>query len=161
MSQTTQLDEIRSLLESQEWFRYNDKESLLENLKWALCIPPLPPKTEVGTHIDEFIDYGWTHNEKNDKRAIQSKYARFVLLFARMPAVMQYDFEAFSNKYELFCTYESERYKVVGGSRMGDIWLTKDPKSDSYQLRVSLDKCSDWSNTMVYENCTIEQTYKK
>src|SRR5690606_35641309 len=47
---------------------------------------------------------------------------------------------------KLFCTFEGRRWRVVGASRMGDVWLTEDFDSEQYTRRVNLDDCSEWSD---------------
>lgn len=87
-------------------------------------------------HVDTFIDdyYG------------KEEYARWFLFLHRLPAVLQADFKKFIDDFELFCTYEGERYRCTGASRMGDVWLTADFDQDTgYQKRVDLSYCSDWA----------------
>jgi len=97
------------------------------------------------THVDDFID-DYT----------QDKYARFVLNFFRMSTVLQMDFEQWTKGYWLYCTWRGGRYRVVGASRLGDVWL-KHPGSWSatdapqmagfYDHRVDVAECSAWSST--------------
>ena len=48
---------------------------------------------------------------------------------------------------KLFCTYNGKRYRCIGASRMGDIWLTRDFNRDhGYDLRIDVDDCSEWSD---------------
>lgn len=92
------------------------------------------------THVDDFID----NNIGNET------YARFMLNFFRMPAILNMDFGKFLQEKKLFATFEGQRYRVTGASRMGDVWLRKDfERSDGYdeRLRVMVDELSDWSPT--------------
>lgn len=86
-------------------------------------------------HIDDFID---------DYR--QDAYARWMFMHFRLPASQAADFRPFIEKHRLFCTYEGQRYRVTGASRMGDVWLVKDFNRDSgYDHRVDVAECSEWS----------------
>lgn len=87
-------------------------------------------------HVDDFIDdpYG-------------NKYARWVLMHFRLRASLSCSFSQFMKDKNIFCKYEDRVYKVIGASRMGDIWLCKDFEAvNGYDLRVDIDNCSDWSD---------------
>lgn len=87
------------------------------------------------THIDDWIDDPNTDT-----------YAAWFFNLARLPAVLKFKFEQQLARYRLFCTYQGERYRVTGASRLGDVWLTKDfDRERGYDLRVAVDDCSDWS----------------
>jgi len=87
-------------------------------------------------HVDDYID---------DHRG--DKYARYVLMLLRLPAVLALDFAEWTKQYELFCNYANKRYRVTGASRLGDIWLTSDFNRDcGYELRVDLNDCTAWGN---------------
>ncbi len=87
-------------------------------------------------HVDDYID-----DHKGDK------YARFVLMLFRLPAILSLDFTEWTKQYKLFCIYKNTRYRVTGASRLGDIWLALDFNRDcGYDLRVNLAECSSWGN---------------
>lgn len=87
------------------------------------------------THIDEFID---------DPRT--DTYASWFFMLHRFPAVCQIKFKEFIEPHQLYCTYEGDRYRVTGCSRLGDVWLTKDfNQSTGYQKRVDVAACSEFS----------------
>ena len=90
------------------------------------------------THVDMFIGpmgFG------------KDKYARFVLMLFRLPAALRVDFAEWISKYRLFCTYQGKRWRVVGASRLGDVWLSRDHSRESgYDLRVAVDECSEWKD---------------
>lgn len=89
-------------------------------------------------HVDDFIDY---HFGKD-------VYARWVLSYFRMPAVLKLDFWEIMKDHKLFCTYEGKRMRCTGASRMGDVWLAKDPKQEiGYDLRVCVSDCKEWGAT--------------
>jgi hypothetical protein len=88
-----------------------------------------------GIDVDDFID-----------RHGGDPYARFVLNFFRMPAVLQVDFRPWTERFKLFCDHEGKRYRVNFASRLGDICLTRDFARDAgHELRVAVAKCSNWS----------------
>ena len=96
---------------------------------------------EKSLHVDDFVSYGTMREVKNED------YARFVLLHFRLPAMMKFAFEKFTHENKLFCKYDGKEWRVIGASRLGDIWLTADfSKRNGYDLRVMADKCSDWSD---------------
>lgn len=85
-------------------------------------------------HVDDFVD-----DPKKDK------YARWFFFTKRLPAHLLLAFEEFIGPIKLFCEYEGQTYRVTGASRLGDVWLTSDMnKSIGYELRVEMDKCSNW-----------------
>jgi hypothetical protein len=90
------------------------------------------------SHVDEFIydSFG------------KDAYARWVLLYFRLPAHLKGDFYEFMKDNKLFCTYEGRRYRVTGASRLGDIWLTSNPEREmGYELRVDVSGCSNWGRS--------------
>lgn len=97
--------------------------------------------TEKHTHVDTFIDTTFPGDETDTGRL----YAATVLNTMRFGAMLQQVCKTF-NPTRLFCTYEGKRYKVVGASRLGDVWLTDDFTSTQYTKRVDIGKCSSWSD---------------
>lgn len=86
-------------------------------------------------HVDDFID----SNRGKDV------YARWVLNYFRLPAVLKNDFKPFMKDHKLFCTYKGLCYRCTGASTMGDVWLAKSPKQDTgYDLRVDVEECHTW-----------------
>ena len=52
---------------------------------------------------------------------------------------------AWLNARSLTCEYEGVRYRCVGASRLGDVWLTpKIENPDGYELRVAVDDLGAW-----------------
>ncbi len=89
-------------------------------------------------HVDDFINYHFGNDN----------YARWILHYFRLPAVLQIDFYEFMKDHKLFCTYEGKRFRCTGASRFGDVWLTSDfEQEDGYQHRVAVEQCSEWSPT--------------
>jgi len=91
-------------------------------------------------HVDEWLDT--VSMDENEC------YAKFVLDNKRWPAWKKMFYEKWMAQFKLFCTFEGERYRVTGASRLGDVWLTKDfDQHTGYQKRVDVDSCSAWSPT--------------
>jgi hypothetical protein len=88
--------------------------------------------------VDDFIDHG----------PDTVTYARFALLLMRLPAINQIAFKELIAEYKLFCTFEGNRYRVTGASRMGDIWLHSHPEATvGYEKRVDVADCSSFSKS--------------
>lgn len=91
--------------------------------------------------MDDFI---W-NREGNEPREVS--YAKFILMYFRLPAAQHYSWAPFFEGKNLFCTYNNERYKVLMASRLGDIGITKEFSRDSgYDKRVFVDDLSEWSD---------------
>jgi hypothetical protein len=89
------------------------------------------------THVDDWID-NYSHEEN---------YARFVLFHMRLNAVFQSYFRPWMKQFKLFCTYQGERYRVTGASRMGDVWLARNfERENGYDLRANIDDCLEWGD---------------
>jgi hypothetical protein len=90
------------------------------------------------THIDEWLD-----TPTFDKAEC---YAKFVIEYFRRPAWQKLAFATWMQQHRLFCTYEGMRYRCIGASRMGDVWLTADfDRENGYDKRVDVAACSEWS----------------
>lgn len=95
------------------------------------------PDTEP-MHVDDWLDLP----AKDEGEA----WAKEFLNHCRRPAVDK-DYTWIANN-PLFCTYKGERWKVLGASRMGDVWLARDfNKVNGYDLRVDVEGCSEWSRS--------------
>ena len=98
------------------------------------------------THVDNFIDYGTMF--RNACKEENEAYARWVLNYFRHSAILKSAFYPFMREHKLFCEYEGKKYRVIGASRMGDVWLAKDFKLETgYDLRVCVDNLSKWSKS--------------
>ena len=86
-------------------------------------------------HIDDFID-----DPASDRYAAQW-FASF-----RRPEIEKLH-KPVDGK--LFATYKGKRWRVMGCSRLGDVWLnvTTHAPEYGYTLRVDVEACSDWSAT--------------
>lgn len=84
-------------------------------------------------HVDDFID-----DPASDKYA-----AEWLGLFRR-PALEKL---RTPNPSRLFATYRGKRFRVMGCSRLGDVWLAAVTfkGENGYALRVDVDELSDWS----------------
>lgn len=92
------------------------------------------------THVDDWLDAPTTDESELPAKMWLEKF--------RAPAHKKDN--AWLAAHILRCRFHSRIYVVVGCSRMGDVWLAKgraNPKEipDSYELRVSIGDCSDWS----------------
>lgn len=94
------------------------------------------------THIDDYIDNRYILKDKQEEL---TPYARWMFNHFRLPAAMRWDFDPFMEEHKLFCEYKGVKYRVVGASRLGDVWLTLKFESTQYQERVAVDDCSKWS----------------
>lgn len=84
-------------------------------------------------HVDDFID-----------RRGGDKYARWVLAQMRFKATLLMDFAPYIRPFKLFCTFEGERWRCTGASRLGWVLLSRDPEQGSYHRRVEVTDCSHW-----------------
>ncbi len=97
-------------------------------------------KTEMATHVDDFIDAPSFDSDRE-------RYAKWVLHLFRLPASLKITFQDYISQYKLFGTYKGNKYRITGASRLGDVWLTSNfNQHTGYELRVSVDDISDWSN---------------
>lgn len=95
--------------------------------------------TEKMTHIDDWIDRPCDSDQPE-------AFAKFMFWYWRYPAWAKFAFDQFMDHHKLFCTYEGQRYRVTGCSRMGDVWLAADfNRKTGYDKRVAVDDCSAWS----------------
>jgi hypothetical protein len=89
-------------------------------------------------HIDEWLDE--PANDENER------LAKEWLNHFRRPAVDK-DYDWLSARV-LSCEYHGERYRCIGASRLGDVWLTKDfSRENGYDLRIDVAECSAWQMT--------------
>ena len=86
-------------------------------------------------HVDDFID------DPTSDRYAASWFESF-----RRPAI---DKARKPDPRKLYATYEGRRHLVTGCSRLGDVWLHSDLdyRGMSYEKRVDVDACSEWSAT--------------
>lgn len=90
---------------------------------------------KIFEHVDDFIC------GRGDR------YARWMLHWFRMPANWRIEFAPEYAGKLLFCTYNGERWRVIGASRMGVIWLSPPSRGGDgfpYEHRVVVDECSAW-----------------
>lgn len=91
----------------------------------------------IETHVDDFV----IAHDSDD-------YAAWVLMHFRLPATMQVKFRKFMENHKLFCHCMGTRYRVIGASRMGDIWLTEDfNKTNGYDERADITHCTNFGPT--------------
>jgi hypothetical protein len=89
-------------------------------------------------HIDEWLD----EPAKDENERLAKEW----LEHFRRPAVDKDD--DWLSARVLSCEYLGKRYRCIGASRLGDVWLTKDFSRDfGYDLRIDVAGCSAWQTT--------------
>lgn len=93
------------------------------------------------THIDDWLDDPAT--APNETMLLVKEW----LEHFRRPAIDKD--HVWLRARQLFCTYkDGKRYRCIGCSRMGDVWLTEHfEKENGYDLRIDVADCSDWALT--------------
>lgn len=85
-------------------------------------------------HVDDYID-----------GLDGDPYAQFVLNLFRLPAMQTMRWAKQIERSPLFCTWQGKRFRVIGASRLGDVWLTSHFSATSgYQHRVDVEHCTEW-----------------
>ena len=129
------------------------KHARLEEAYTTEVIKPtveVESSSEKHIHVDDWVDRFDT-----GKQSAGEKYARWFFFLHRLAAVYQSDWRRWINQFKLFCTYQGQRYRVTGASRMGDIWLARDPLREvGYDKRVYLNECSEWSDQLALHTGT-------
>ena len=93
-------------------------------------------------HIDEWLD----KMEENPPEDENLKKVFEYLDFRRMSAAYQGVKFYLRPMIKVFCIYNNIKYKIIGASRLGDVWLTTNFDADhGYELRVDIDDCSEFS----------------
>lgn len=114
----------------------NDSAGFYERERPAELLKPM--------HIDEFLDeVKWIADDP------ELNYVHFMLTYFRMPGIDKLRGSKFMSRFKLFVTFEGERWRVTGASRLGDIWLSKHfMQEHGYDRRVDFDlsKLTDWNN---------------
>lgn len=93
-------------------------------------------------HIDDWLD----ERHANPPETGGEKHALEWLEHFRRPAVAQD--RAWLAEHPLFCTYkDGKRYRCIGASRLGDVWLTSDfSRTHGYDMRIDVADCSEWGD---------------
>ena len=106
------------------------------------------PVTNTQITAQDFIYYGFLTLKyfKVPKEELGDyEYARYVLSIFDVPASLYLSVDKLIHKNKLFAEYKGEKYRVVGLSRLGDVWLTNNFKSTQYTKRVSITNLSHFS----------------
>jgi hypothetical protein len=94
-------------------------------------------------HIFEWLELE-PHNEN------ERKVKRF-LDFRTRSAMFQYKNEDKIKGLKCYCYYNNEKYRIVGASRLGDVWLCSTDSAEydidfpTYTNRVDIEDCSNFS----------------
>lgn len=88
-------------------------------------------------HIDKFLDMPGFAMEQ------ELHYPHFLFTYWRQGALEKSIHSHYMRSFKLFADYQDKdgnwkTYRVVGASSMGDVWLTDDFESDTYNKRVDL-----------------------
>ncbi len=104
------------------------KEKLLN------CLHDVTSKA-LPVHVDDWID---TPANYLGEKLAKEWFAEF-----RKPAIrVNYKWLAL---HRVTCFYKGSKFRCIGASRFGDVWLTSDlEKENGYDKRVNLADCSDW-----------------
>ena len=89
-------------------------------------------------HIDDWLD----ESAKDESERLAKEW----LEHFRRPAADK-DYKWLGARV-LSCEYRGARYRCIGASRMGDVWLTKDfERENGYDLRIDVAECGAWEMT--------------
>lgn len=129
---------------NQVWFIVEEqKEPIFIN---DCCIMNDLISNPDSVHIDDYIDSFTGLTDKSQSDIDMENYTKFFFMLHRLPAWMMHEFEEWINQYKLFCVYKGKKYRITGGSSMGDIWLNKNFKeTHGYNLRVMINEVSDFT----------------
>jgi len=86
-------------------------------------------------HCDEYIE-----------DCFAPEVLRWFLLVERLPAISKMLAYKYIPKPMLFADYEGKRVRVTMASRFGDLGITEDGQSTSYDLRVAVTSLSNFDN---------------
>lgn len=86
-------------------------------------------------HIDDWLD-----DTTTGPADVKEWFEHF-----RRPAIEKD--RAWLSARQLFCTYkDGKRYRCIGCSRMGDVWLTEHfERENGYDLRIDIADCTEWA----------------
>jgi hypothetical protein len=100
------------------------------------------------THIDDWLDEPAT-NETEKQKQVKEWLEHY-----RRPAA--YKDHKWLSARVLLCDYEGKRYRCIGCSRMGDVWLTTNFEAEyGYEKRIDVTGCSNWE---VRQNAKAQAT---
>lgn len=106
------------------------------------------PTIDTQIYTQDFIYYGRFSLENfkvPEEELGDYEYARYILSTFDVPASLYLDVEQHIHKNKLFAIYEGKKYRIVGLSRLGDIWLTDNFGNTRYTKRVDITKLSHFS----------------
>jgi hypothetical protein len=95
-------------------------------------------------HIDDFLEDSWIICKYPELA-----YPHFMFTYWRQSAAIKLAHAPFMAPFELYVDYQGRTWRVIGASRMGDIWLTKHfDRLHGYDLRVdpNFELFSNWRN---------------
>ena len=145
-------------------YRFLFKTKIKENIEWVNGIAYAnDDEVFIRKSEDFFNKFKPTENTSNDVQDVlyhgihalkedtplynntgDLDYTRYILQMYNCPATVRLHTDDLIKQNKLYCTYEDKTYRVVGFSRLGDLWLTDDFKSHSYTKRVDIHQCENF-----------------
>ena len=110
---------------------------------------PNQPPSKHFKHIDDFLEDSWIIN-----KFPELAYPHFMFTYWRQSAAVKSAHAPFMTQFELYVDYQGRSWRVIGASRMGDVWLTKHfHKTHGYDLRVdpNFELFTNWRNKADWE----------
>jgi hypothetical protein len=120
--------------------------------RWGIqCVREPVELRTTATHVDDWLDEPPVDEaERKAKEWLERFRSTYPdgLSIKEMSAWLQ-EKDAWLAQHSLFCTYKGRTYRVVGASRLGDVWLNRNfdkrtGYSSGYEHRVDVTECSNW-----------------
>ena len=89
--------------------------------------------------------YGWLDKFPYGSFTEEEAKVYEFLDFRTRPACYQYENKDKLKGLQVFCVFNDVKNRIVGASRLGDVWLTENLESEKYDKRVDIEQCSDFS----------------
>ena len=108
-------------------------------------------------HIDDWLD----ERHANKPATEGEQFALEWLEHFRRPAYKQD--HKWLDQNGLYCTYkDGQRYRCIGASRMGDVWLTSHyERTHRYDMRIDVAHCSKWGRSPIPDDLHATGTHKE
>ncbi|AZI14544.1 hypothetical protein [Avibacterium paragallinarum] len=92
-------------------------------------------------HVRDFIYHGLRFVSEDCpllKEPGDINYARWIMSMHDVPATLSFDIEEYVKQFPLYCMYNGIKHKFINVSRLGDVFITDNLESESYNKRVSI-----------------------
>lgn len=84
--------------------------------------------------------YDWLNLKSDDVGEIK---AREWLNYFTLDVVYKQKNKIAEPNFDVYCMYKGKLYKIMGASRLGDVWLSiNHSRRAGYDLRVDIEECS-------------------